>query len=164
MGLTYREANNLGLGNLHPDRPRGRPPGGRPNRTEQRFLDFLELTNESRRREHEFPIVFRAQALNLRLGPRTWYRPDVYVYVKGSFHTPDVHACIEIKAGRKVPAAAGGWKRTYFSRDKGIVKLKVAAGLYPWLSWFLVCPDGDGWQMRTVGPAGIGPPEDEFPW
>jgi len=39
-----------------------------------------------------------------------------------------------------------------FARSTGIVKLKVAAALYPWISFKLVTQNGGAWNVQDVRP------------
>ena len=78
------------------------------------------------------------EGLNFRLADNTNYRPD-FIFVNGQWEM-EAH---DVK-GR---SGDGPWVE-----EDAMVKIKVAARLYPWLRWKLVWPrKGGGWDDRTIG-------------
>jgi hypothetical protein len=58
------------------------------------------------------------QAIKYRIGDGTWYLPDFHLIVLPEMRL-EVHE----------------WKGRHWE-DKGRVKIKAAAGLYPWICWY----------------------------
>jgi hypothetical protein len=72
------------------------------------------------------------QAITLKIGNGVRYTPDFVIIDK-----PSVTAC-EVKG---------------FMRDDAAVKVKVAASLYPWITFFLVSKrKGGGWDIQEILP------------
>ena len=90
------------------------------NRTERKYADELyrlQLAGEI--------VAYQFEPVKLRLARRTFYTPDFLVVF------PDHFEFHEVKG---------------FARDDAMVKLKVAARLYPWFKFVLVRPNGtQGW-------------------
>jgi hypothetical protein len=129
MRLTYEQAKELGLKDHWPTRVKvPDPPQSEPllNKLEAGFLELL--------RRGPF-LSIEAQSIKLRLGGRTWYTPDFVA-------TEDVSGKIwafEVKG---------------FMRDDAAVKLKVAASMYPWMTWVLVTKGQLGWRCCFVTKSG----------
>jgi alpha-galactosidase len=127
MGLTRREAEQLGISHLYPKRS-GRPARvpGVPNLTERRFAEHLEirkLAGEIRSFAYE-PEV-------LRLGPEMTYCPDFRIEeFDGSFTMVDV-------------------KGRYIFEDS-VIKIKAAAVMYPQHRFMQAKWTRDkGWKFRV---------------
>ncbi len=160
MGLTYREAKSLGLGELHPastgrteaevlrqlgveavvpstPRPRG------PNKLETAFMDVLEAAKTNR-----FIAGWRYESITLRLAGRCRYTPDFLAEPRWQ---GDEFIFIEIKGS--------------YAREDSMIKLKVAAETYPCFCWFLVTREGlHTWIVREVSRTGIGRDAIVVPW
>lgn len=151
MGLTYPEAERLGLAHEHPDHPSRRgqavppveipgnvvPAGKRPriarvndkgqNKTEAAFDDYLADLERSGVIQH-----YAFEPITLRLAAKTRLTLDFAV----SF--PKLHL-IDVKGGP--------WE------DDAAVKMKVAVDKFSWLAGFWVVrrgPRGKGWEFRRV--------------
>lgn len=169
MGLTYDQAQALGIGHLHPAASGGKSP-------ERAFLDDVldqlgPAPPKSRAPEDGMsklergfladvlePALFRAditgyrrEPIKFRLAGRTWFTPDFQVWQgqrivfaggQAIQESPLKITFVEIKG---------------FMRDDAAVKLKVAASLYPEFHWLLITRPTrrDGWQVRRVTRTGI---------
>lgn len=154
MGFSYEQARVLGLAEFHPDHPAerrtrplvepadARPPGDGMNGLERRFRDeILEPAVLSRR-----IIRWAREPVKLRLGGRCWYTPD-FLVVLGMIPAAVPHvreAFVETKGN--------------FPREDSIVKIKVAASLYPEFGWYIAYR-GRGraaaWKVYAVTARGI---------
>lgn len=104
-------------------KPRIRQNAAGLNKTEQAFSDYL------RGELFELQEMF-TQAITLKIGNGCRYTPDFVTRHGGHF------AAYEVKG---------------FMRDDAAVKLKVAASLYPWITFYLVTKrKGGGWEMQEV--------------
>ena len=153
MKITYEQA--IALGGVIADEARrllregnSSPPITSParsrasdgmNKTERAFWQTLQRSKS----EHVIVEAYREPA-KLKLAGNTWYTPDFMVI-------PHCETCfVEVKG---------------FMRDDASVKLKVAAETYPSFRWLLVTRSGrHGWEVREVGPGGIGRHPIEVPW
>ena len=97
-------------------------PKPKMNKTEARYADQLEHMKRA-----GVIINYRFDALNFRLAPKTYYRPDFLVVFDHEFQ---IH---EVK---------GFWK------DDALVKFKVAADMYPWFRWKAVQWIKGEWVFR----------------
>ncbi len=94
------------------------------NKTEQAFHDYLLQF-------HPVSEIY-SQRITLLLANGVRYTPDFLVRNRGTL------AAYETKG---------------FMRDDAAVKLKVAASLYPWITFHLVTKKkGGGWDIQTVLP------------
>ncbi len=108
----------------HPKRIRQNAEG--LNKTEQAFLDYLRT---------ELPQAGHlVQAITLRLANGVRYTPDFFSYFTEDFNKVTVVA-YEVKG---------------YMRDDASVKIKVAASLYPWITFKLVTKHGKEWQIDSV--------------
>ena len=71
-----------------------------------------------------------SQGIRFRLGNGIWYKPDLMNHA--------MSVVVEVKG----PHAFRG----------GLENLKVAAGLYPWLEWWLMWKANSEWQQQIVKP------------
>lgn len=100
---------------------------GKMNKTERAYADQLDLA------VHAGQIRgWLYEPLSFRLADRTSYCPDFLV-----FELDDSLTVTEVKGG--------------FMRDDGIVKLKVAAELYPWIRWRLAQYKNRTWTIKEIG-------------
>ena len=74
-------------------------------------------------------VDYRYEPMGLRLGFKTFYKPDFLVIKKDRF---EIHEC------------------KGFMRDDANVKLKVAAQAFPWFKFFLVRRAGKSWDIKEV--------------
>lgn len=140
MGLSYTQAQDLGIGHLHPDSPTNRivaataplpPPrmvtnAKGQNKGEAALDAYLEaLRSEGWLRWYGFEPVA------LRLAGRTSYRPDFLVE-----RTDRRMVALEYKGGH--------W------RDDAKVKTKVVVDKFPWLTFFVVYRDGRHFRFHPV--------------
>lgn len=96
------------------------------NRLEAEYAQILE----DRKRKGEI-AEWMYDAISLRLARSTFYHPDFLVMLPDG--TLEIH---ETKG---------------FMRDDAAVKLKTAAALFPFLTFFLVTkPRGGGWSIAEV--------------
>ena len=95
------------------------------NRMEEAFAERLELLKKSGEISD-----YRFEAATLRLAPKTTYTPDFLV-------VSDHITLYEVKG---------------FRRDDAMVKLKVAAKMFPFFEFILVTQDRQGWKYTTVEP------------
>jgi len=98
------------------------------NKTEQAFHDWLNA---------EWPgVVFHTQSVTLKIA-------------NGCRYTPDEFCCF-------TDTGCEAWEVKGFMRDDAAVKLKVAASLYPWITFHLVTKlpkkKGGGWNIQEVLP------------
>jgi hypothetical protein len=100
-------------------------PASRINGTERRYADSLYKLQFAR------DIVdYKYEAVKSRLADRTFYTPDFLVVY------PDHFEFHEVKG---------------FAMDDAMVKIKVAARLYPWFRFVLVRYDRrHGWTKKEV--------------
>jgi hypothetical protein len=83
----------------------------------------------------EFGTSVYSEAIKLRLAGHTFYTADVGIWLEGLTL----------------------WEVKGFMRDDAAVKIKVAAKMYPRITFYLVTrPKGHGWQCREVTSRGIG--------
>ena len=125
MKLTYEQAKELGLKDQWPTAVKvGMPEtsGTSLNKLETEFLSLLE--------RGPFTDI-ESQSIKFRLAGRTWYTPD---FVARETRMGNVWV-FEVKG---------------FMRDDAVVKLKVAASMYPWLTWILVTKGKLGWKFCCV--------------
>ena len=99
---------------------------GRMNKTEAAHAERLEL----RKKAGEI-AGYWFEAVKLRLADKTWLTPDFLVMLADG--TLEFH---EVKGG--------------FVRDDSLVKLKVAASLYPLFRFVLCEKHRNGWTCHTV--------------
>lgn len=123
MGLSLEEAEQIGVGHLHPDRIGSAPkPAGRvtknakgQNKTEANLDRWLDDQKRWGRIWH-----YEFEAVKIRLADRRWYTPDFAVWL------PNAQFCfVEVKGG--------------FVREDGMIKLQVAAEHSRWpfyLAWY----------------------------
>ena len=95
------------------------------NRMEKAFAGRLELFKKSGE-----ITDYRFEAVTLRLTPKTTYTPDFLVVT-------DHITLYEVKG---------------FRRDDAMVKLKVAAEMFPFFEFILVTQDRQGWKYTAVKP------------
>lgn len=129
MRLTYEQAKDLGLKDQWPTSLKVPPPPPSEvglNKLETEFLGMLD--------RGPFSEV-ESQSIKFRLGGRTWYTPD---FIARSVPGGDLW-CFEVKG---------------FMRDDAAVKLKVAASMYPWITWVLVTKGKLGWRCCFVTKGG----------
>lgn len=100
------------------------------NRTEQAFKEYLE---NMWRGTH---IKVLAQCITLKIGNGVRYTPDF------CFHARDDHTEQDLDA----------YEVKGFAREDAIVKLKVAASIYPWIKFHLVTRKKGEWQIQEVLP------------
>ena len=89
--------------------------------------------------ELEWAIQLKAQthltvmshAMKLQLASGCWYEPDIFAW--------DAHL------NRLLAYEVKG-----FARDDAVVKLKVAARVYPWIAFWLVWKDKGQWQEQPI--------------
>jgi hypothetical protein len=141
MGLTLRQAEQCGLGHLHPDRAGApAPEPGRPappharvtgknalgqNKTEAKFDAILAGMKRQGVVSH-----YDFEALKVRVAKRRWYTPDFDVWLD------DNRFCfIEIKGA--------------FIREDGMLKLQVAAEHSPWPFYLAVYKD-HAWSFSEL--------------
>lgn len=99
-----------------------------PNQTERRAMDFLQK---------RYPLyALRFHAITVEIANGTRYTPDI-VAVHNEFFLGAIQLW-EIKG----PHA---W-------EDSIIKLKVAARLWPQFIFHLMWEDGDGWQEQRILP------------
>lgn len=98
------------------------------NKLEEQFLAVLELELP------EHTTIWK-QALRWRLGNGIWYKPD---FAANLTHDHHGFTCWEVKG----PHAFRG----------GFENLKVAAGLYPEVAWWLVWKESGRWERQMVRP------------
>lgn len=97
----------------------------------QAELEFIALL-EARHPEH----IILHEKIAFRLANGVVYWPDVIVVDLPSL-------AYEVKGKRRKDAA--------WARDDSRVKLKVAAGQYPWIQWAMVWKDDSGnWQEQII--------------
>lgn len=101
----------------------GRLKPGVMNKTEQRYADRLELLKKAGE-----ILDWKFDSMKLRLADKTFYETD-FLVVASDF-TWQVH---EVKGG--------------FITDDAAVKLKVAASLYPYLTFFKCQYKGSQWTI-----------------
>jgi hypothetical protein len=97
---------------------------GEMNGLERRYAKVLED-------QHRLGTIqeFRFEGMKLRLAPKTFYDPDFFVISADG--TVELH---EVKGAKKVD---GRWKP--FVEDDAMVKIKVAAAIFPFrfkMLWF----------------------------
>ena len=115
---------------------RTRKQPGTMNETEQAYSEVL---NERQRTGAILEWTY--EPLTFKLADNTRYTPDFVVqYPDGAMEVHEVKAC----------------KRTggFLAEDDAMVKIKVAAEMYPWFRWFLCgklpkCAGGD-WKFREI--------------
>lgn len=98
------------------------------NKTEAAFAQYMR--NGLANMEHHV----MEQAIRLRLANGAWYKPDVVTVTQHGIHAYEVKG---------------------FRRQAGILALKVAAGMYPWIRFYLVQAQDRslrGWNMTEVLP------------
>ena len=95
------------------------------NRMEEAFAERLELLKKSGEISD-----YRFEAATLRLAPKTTYTPDFLV-------VSDHIILYEVKG---------------FRRDDAMVKLKVAAKMFPFFEFILVTQDRQGWKHTKIEP------------
>ena len=95
------------------------------NKTERAYLQYLRLS--------EIWSWIGIQCVTLKLANDTRYTPDFFV--------------IGSQSGQVVAKEVKG-----FFRDDAKVKIKVAARMFPWISFELVRKDGHGWKIEHVNP------------
>src|SRR5262245_3220690 len=169
MGLTYAEAERIGIAHLHPDDPalagrrvhperpvlrhahnKGRRVDGRndlgQNKGEARFHAHLEML-----RRFGFIAAAWWEPFNLRVAGRCYYRVDFLAQRRdGSLCAFDVKGMTA--AGRALV------------EDDALVKIKACADKYPCFSFFLAAPDGPRWSVWPVGRGGVGPEDTGGAW
>jgi len=98
------------------------------NKTEQEFLGYLEGRYVGR--------TIYAQAVTLSLANGVRYTPDFFCAQLGPTNKPIF------------------WETKGFMRDDASIKIKVAARVHPWASFYLVTKipkkKGGGWDMQIV--------------
>jgi hypothetical protein len=114
--------------------PAGKPIRQRTKKPSQAELEFIAWLKA----QHTHGIVLHEQ-LAFRLANGVVYWPDVVV-INPMYTAFDAY---EVKGRRRKDAA--------WARDDSRVKLKVAAGQYPWIQWTLVWKDESGnWQEQVI--------------
>lgn len=103
----------------------GRLPSGQMNKTEAAYAAHLE----SRKRDGDV-LWYRFEGVKLRLADKTFFDVDFPVMRRDG--TMEMH---EVKG---------------FMRDDANVKIKVAAGMYPF-KFIIVRKAKIGWNMQPVG-------------
>jgi len=108
------------------ERPRLRQDTKGPNKTEAAFLAYLH--------DRYHPSTIYAQAITLTLANGVRYTPDFF-------------------RGGMEPTF---WETKGFMRDDASVKIKVAARVHPWATFYLVTKlpkkKGGGWKIDRVLP------------
>lgn len=94
------------------------------NKLERDYGNYLHLLKMA-----EEIVDYRYEPMGLRLGFKTFYKPDFLVIKKDRF---EIHEC------------------KGFMRDDANVKLKVAAQAFPWFKFFLVRRAGKSWDIKEV--------------
>lgn len=107
---------------------------GEPNKTEQRYLDYLEL------RKIAGEVAWYAfEAVKFRLAEGTYFTPDVLVMLKDG--TLEAHECKTMTRDGKLLIA-----------DDANVKLKMAAELFPIVFRRMAYEPNTGeWIEREIG-------------
>lgn len=103
----------------------GRLGGGRMNKTEAAYADYLAA-----RRDAGEVLWFRFEGLKLRLADRTFYTPDFGVIVAGG--ALELH---EVKG---------------FMEEDAAVKLKSAVSQYPFVVRVVRRARGGDWDIREI--------------
>jgi hypothetical protein len=108
--------------------------------TKKPLLNATELLfkAELERRGHK---IILCQAITFRLGDRMTYRPD-FVTVESLYN-------LRIDEGQ-IRLTCYETKSRHRFAEKGIVKLKAAAAMMPWIRFVLVMRDGKTWTERTI--------------
>lgn len=109
------------------------------NKLEQEFY-------ERHRDQYPFNPPMRPQAIRFSLGNGVSFTPDFFSFMwpyrvlkDGNLvEGPDMPTACEVKGKH-------AW-------DDAIVKLKVAARIYPEIRWFLVWKDATGWNHQLILP------------
>lgn len=104
---------------------------GGMNKTEARFLQTLRNTN---------PTLHIHREVSLPLANGVRYKLDFLVALPA---TDPV---------RPVSATVTGYEVKGYHRDDAIVKLKVAAKEYPWITFFLVHDRDGAWSFEQIFP------------
>lgn len=136
MGLSYSEAEKLGIASEHPDHPSRKQdaPGHKlvprlngkgQNKTEALFdLRLSDLKASGRIRDYGF------ETMKFRLAQRTWFKPDFPIIL------PDWSLIVaEVKGG--------------YIRPDGMLKLKVAAEQFP-VPFFLCVYADRRWTITRL--------------
>lgn len=123
--------------------PKGHPVPPKPSkRLKQRSAPLMNKLEEEfyNRHRDQYPPNYppmRPQKITFSLGNGVTFRPDLF-----SFMWPG-------EGGPKPTAWEVKGKRAW---DDAIVKLKVAARIYPEIRWFLVWKDATGWNHQLILP------------
>lgn len=131
MEKSPSRARSGALGRLPPPpgmAARGTAPKRAQNKTEAAYALHLEA-----RRQAGDVLWFAFEAIKLRLADATFYTPDYLVMLADG--TMEAH---EVK---------GFW------RDDARVKIKVAAGMFPFRFLAVQREGGTGWKVESFGPA-----------
>lgn len=114
---------------------------GQMNGTEQRYADeVLDV-----RLRHSQILDWAFEPDHLRLADRTFYVPDFRVMLPdGSI---EFHEVKGTKRKKKDGVATG--ETAPYSRDKGLIKIKVAAETHPYV-FRIVWRSKDGWNSQEV--------------
>lgn len=99
------------------------------NKLETEFLNYLRAT--------EPYAVLHVQSKRFKLANGLWYKPD-FTTCRGAFEDGLVETAWEVKGEH---AFRGGFEN-----------LKMAATLYPEITWMLVWKEGQTWQTQKVLP------------
>src|SRR5262245_57605362 len=158
MGLTYSEAERLGIQELHPDHPNAKPVDcpdlptvkAAPTRVRvnARGQNKLEARFDSHLGwllAHGRILGYRFEPLKLRLGGRCWYKIDFVARRRDG-----TLAGIELKGG--------------YIWDDAKVKLAVAPVIFPLMDYYIVRADGPRWDVRPVTREGVGAPLTGDAW
>lgn len=102
------------------------------NKLEQEWFD-----NARHHMFHDSIVI--PQSVKFKLANGVWFLPDFFVII-GGFDSQDITPrAIEIKGPQTL-------------QDDAVVKLKVAAKAYPWISWSLEWKENGQWQKQTIYP------------
>jgi len=110
------------------------------NKTEARYRDVLDGLRMLGQIE-----AYAFEAVTLKLARDCRYTPD-FLVVKVRKHAA---LGVFVEFHEVKPASRKG----YFARDDAKVKIKVAARLFPWATFYVVYPaKGGGWEKVRIEP------------
>ena len=105
---------------------------GEMNKTESLYAELLEARRQAG--EIDFCLF---EGITFHLANRCSYTPDILYGCGGKVFAVEVKACM--KDGR------------ILAKDDSMVKLKVAAKMFPWITWVLAARERDGnWREREI--------------
>lgn len=115
------------------DPPKCQPKKKRIRQSSKPLMNKLEDEFLRQYLSHDSRSFIMAQAIRFRLGNGIWYKPDFVV-----MYTDRPVTCFEVKGPKS-------WRG-------GFENLKVAAGLYPVITWRLAWKESDKWFDQVVLP------------